>query len=295
MPRSLSAITFSPAGDTNISRSAADQLYTADDFYVAGNVGVSTTPSALYSGWLYAAGTHTTGTGTPQNAARLQYDWTPTANATSSVTAAATVLNYNIGAGITHSNSAGEAAIGLLGQIVGSGNGNQTGGGVAGVAGQVTRSGGTGAVNGARALSAMSPSITGGGFISNAYGLYINTQKQTGVTFGWGVFQNGTADRNFFAGNIGIGTSGTLSQALVFADAKNMSFGTTTGTKIGSAITEKLAFWNATPVVQNAGWSATAGYTATRTFNPESTSVTELARVVGTLVDTLKTYGLLGG
>jgi len=87
----------------------------------------------------------------------------------------------------------------------------------------------------------------------------------------------------------------TLSTALItIANGYNLQFGASSGTKLGLANNVKLAFWGATPVVQNAGWSATAGYTATRTFNPEATSVTELARVVGTLVDTLKTYGLLG-
>jgi hypothetical protein len=33
-------------------------------------------------------------------------------------------------------------------------------------------------------------------------------------------------------------------------DAKNIAFATTTGTKIGTATTQKLSFWNATPIVQ---------------------------------------------
>jgi hypothetical protein len=37
---------------------------------------------------------------------------------------------------------------------------------------------------------------------------------------------------------------------MTFADANNISFNTTTGTKIGTATTQKLAFWNATPIVQ---------------------------------------------
>lgn len=42
-----------------------------------------------------------------------------------------------------------------------------------------------------------------------------------------------------------------ISNATVtFTDAINISFGTTTGTKIGLATTQKLAFWNATPIVQ---------------------------------------------
>ena len=33
-------------------------------------------------------------------------------------------------------------------------------------------------------------------------------------------------------------------------EARNLTFGTTTGTKLGTATTQKLSFWNATPIVQ---------------------------------------------
>ena len=42
------------------------------------------------------------------------------------------------------------------------------------------------------------------------------------------------------------------SVGLNFADAKNIRVGTTTGTKIGTVATEKLGFFGATPVVQQA-------------------------------------------
>jgi hypothetical protein len=37
---------------------------------------------------------------------------------------------------------------------------------------------------------------------------------------------------------------------LAFTDACNVSFGTSTGTKLGTSTTQKIGFWNATPVVQ---------------------------------------------
>jgi hypothetical protein len=40
-------------------------------------------------------------------------------------------------------------------------------------------------------------------------------------------------------------------------------------------------------------YTATAGYTSDRAFNPEASSVTEVARVLATLIDDLKTAGLL--
>ena len=45
---------------------------------------------------------------------------------------------------------------------------------------------------------------------------------------------------------------------LQFSDASNIILGTTTGTKIGTAATQKLGFFNAVPVVQPAGDIATA-------------------------------------
>lgn len=46
------------------------------------------------------------------------------------------------------------------------------------------------------------------------------------------------------------------------ADGANWAFGTTTGTKIGTATTQKLAFWNKTPIVQPTNAIAAAAFVA---------------------------------
>lgn len=46
---------------------------------------------------------------------------------------------------------------------------------------------------------------------------------------------------------------------LTAAEAINMAFGTTTGTKIGTATTQKISFWNAVPVIQRAFIAAPVG------------------------------------
>ena len=51
------------------------------------------------------------------------------------------------------------------------------------------------------------------------------------------------------SGRLGLGVSSPTS-LLHLADAGNITVGTTTGTKIGTATTQKLGFYNATPVVQ---------------------------------------------
>lgn len=135
---------------------------------------------------------------------------------------------------------------------------------------------------------------------SGASGVSIGYNSQAGAS---GVAIGAAASAN--AGNavcIGAGvTTSTANQFvlgltnhLLVIPGPSVSFPTAAGTKIGLTAVEKLALWGATPVVQPAGWSATAGYTATKTFNPESTTLTEVARVLGTLVDTLKLVGLVG-
>lgn len=46
------------------------------------------------------------------------------------------------------------------------------------------------------------------------------------------------------------------------ADGVDLGVGTTTGSKIGTATTQKIGFWNATPVVQPATTGTATGFTA---------------------------------
>ncbi|MCX7997213.1 MAG: tail fiber domain-containing protein [Patescibacteria group bacterium] len=46
------------------------------------------------------------------------------------------------------------------------------------------------------------------GTATSVYGLYLEGMETTGVTNGYGIYQIGVNDTNYFAGNIGIGTSG---------------------------------------------------------------------------------------
>lgn len=55
-----------------------------------------------------------------------------------------------------------------------------------------------------------------------------------------------------------------------YADAVNLAFNTTTGSKIGTGSTQKIGFWNATPVVQPSAYTQTYS-TASRTVNAYTT------------------------
>lgn len=56
---------------------------------------------------------------------------------------------------------------------------------------------------------------------------------------------------------------------LKFIDAKNFEFGATTGTKIGTATTQKIAFWNKTPIIQ-----PTTGITGAALVSNVGTTIT---------------------
>lgn len=87
-----------------------------------------------------------------------------------------------------------------------------------------------------------------------SYGLYIdacadNTLGSGGVLTSWGLVEaNGR--NNALAGNLRLGSLTAPTEALHFADAKNIAFDTNTGTKIGTATSQKIGFWNVTPVIQ---------------------------------------------
>lgn len=71
----------------------------------------------------------------------------------------------------------------------------------------------TGAVNTASALTASTPTISGGGSITNAVGLTIQPQAQTGVTSAFGINQQGSSDTNIFAGPTKIGPGAAITSS----------------------------------------------------------------------------------
>ena len=71
-----------------------------------------------------------------------------------------------------------------------------------------------------------------------------------------------------------------------WGDAVNMIFNTTTGTKIGTATAQKIAFWNATPIAQPATGGAAAtrvgggGTTVTDTDTFDGYSIAQVVRAL---------------
>ncbi len=72
-------------------------------------------------------------------------------------------------------------------------------------------------------------------------GIFMNSGADGKLT----ISADGTgADDITFAGTV------TANDSITMADAKNLSFNTTTGTKIGTAANQKMGFYNTAPVVQ---------------------------------------------
>lgn len=100
--------------------------------------------------------------------------------------------------------------------------------------------------------------------------------------------------RNCAAGSTTVTTRLTIDEnGLTLADAHNLVTGTTTGMKIGTSTTQKLGFWNATPVVRGSAWTLT-NVTTDRSYDANATTLDEVADALGTLVAELQTMGLLG-
>lgn len=77
------------------------------------------------------------------------------------------------------------------------------------------------------------------------------------------------------------------SDALV--DGVNLGTGTTTGSKLGTAVSQKLGFWNKTPIVQPSGASqAAVATTAATDTTPFGFASAEQADAIVTLVNALR-------
>jgi len=100
------------------------------------------------------------------------------------------------------------------------------------------------------------------------------------------------------AGTYTLGGTPTVGVDTTLADGVDLILNATTGTKIGTGATQKLGFWNATPVVQQATTGTTTGFTAgagtavlsDSTFTGNSGTK---AYTIGDIVLALKNTGIL--
>lgn len=91
---------------------------------------------------------------------------------------------------------------------------------------------------------------------------------------------------------VGASAGFTFSDSITMSDAKNISFNTTTGTKIGTATTQKISLWNQTPDVQPTN-SITAATFVANTSGIVDDSATWGGYSAGQIVAALKRIGAL--
>lgn len=131
-----------------------------------------------------------------------------------------------------------------------------------------------------------SAGFAGGGgtnFAGSASGTLLGFNAASGFTGNLADLQLGGASK-FKVASSGLTT---------WAEAANLVFGTTTGTKIGTATTQKLGFWNKAPVVQPAAYTVT-NPTTDRALNVTADTLPQVAQVLGTLLADLQSIGLIG-
>lgn len=85
---------------------------------------------------------------------------------------------------------------------------------------------------------------------------------------------------------------------ITLSDAKDFILDTTTGSKLGTATSQKLGFWNATPVIQQSSVGETTGFTAgsgtgAKDDSTHTGNVGSVAYTVSDIVKHLKTVGIL--
>lgn len=102
---------------------------------------------------------------------------------------------------------------------------------------------------------------------------------------------DGTSSVRFALG--GADKVSVFSTVVSLADVLNISFGTTTGTKLGTATSQKLAFWNATPVVQPTTGVAEAAFVENAGGTAVNVDSTFGGYTLQQVVQALQTIGLL--
>lgn len=85
----------------------------------------------------------------------------------------------------------------------------------------------------------------------------------------------------------------TFNSGIIMADSANIAFNATTGTKIGTATTQKLSFWNATPIAQPTTSVSSATLAINSTAQPVYAATTYDGYTTMQVVRALRNIGIL--
>ena len=136
-----------------------------------------------------------------------------------------------------------------------------------------------------------------GGNINALWAFNDNTRDLGGSAKQWRSLYIGTSIVN--SGTLAVTGATTLTGLLTanggitLGDAQNIAFNATTGTKIGTATTQKLSFWNATPIVQPTTAVASATFASPGAGTNIKTDDTFDGYTIAQVVKALRNAGLL--
>ena len=119
--------------------------------------------------------------------------------------------------------------------------------------------------------------------------------RVTGTSGGLSFGSGGTQDTNLYrsaADTLKTDDSFVIGGSLTIADAQNVILNTTTGTKIGTATSQKLGFWNATPIVQPTTAVAAATFVTNTSLIANDTATFD-GYTIGQVVKALRNAGIL--
>lgn len=138
------------------------------------------------------------------------------------------------------------------------------------------------------------PSATGGVRLANSTAVIgRNAANSADISM---LNLNGSDVTQVQGSTVAIVVSGTKwtfqSTTALLGEGYNVAFGTTTGSKFGTATTQKLSFWNATPVVQPTTAGAAATFAANTSVIANDTATFD-GYTIGQVVKALRTLGLL--
>lgn len=143
-------------------------------------------------------------------------------------------------------------------------------------------------VNGALRLASTVPGIQFEDTTSSAldFKIQVNSNALT-------IKEHGGGGLTYFTIDLDASEVKITNAPLVLDDGVNLVVGTTTGTQIGTAATQKIGFFGTAPVVQPAAYTPT-NVTTDRSYDADATTLDEVADVLGTLIADLQSLGLIG-
>lgn len=135
---------------------------------------------------------------------------------------------------------------------------------------------------------------------TGAFTLTVKGSSGTGVAVPQGAIQRVRSDgTNVIPMNTAMTPAGALATSLTLAEGANLILGTSTGSKIGTATTQKLGFFNAAPIVRPSAVGTATGFaagTTAVTFHSDDTytgNVGSTAYTLNGIVAALKNLGLI--